>query len=261
VAFDPADPVNTPRGLNTGNPQVGQALADAVKELRDADIPLDAKLRDYQSESRGGEQIPIHGGPGGLGVFNAISATWNGKGYPDIVHGSSYVQAVQLTGGCPNARTILTYSQSVNPRSPYFSDQTKMYSRRAWNPMRFCAKEILSDPALAVTRFGCPGASAFRSARVSGLGGSLRLRLRSRLGLASTVEVLRLRRGRRARLVLRVRRARSFARRLSAGRYRVRVLARAESGIVDPREATVTVAAGRVTVSRGGLKRRGVCRR
>ena len=255
VAFDPADPVNTPRGLNTGNPQVGQALADAVKELRDAGIPLDAKLRDYQLESRGDEKIPIHGGPGGLGVFNAISATWNGKGYPDIVHGSSYVQAVQLTGGCPNARTILTYSQSINPRSPYFADQTKMYSRRQWNPMRFCAKQILSDPALAVTRFGCPGASALSSARASGLGGSLRLRLRSRLGLASTVEVLRLRRGRKARLVLRVRRARSFARRLAAGRYRVRVLARAESGIVDRREATVAVAVGRVTVSRGGLAR------
>jgi acyl-homoserine-lactone acylase len=261
VPFDPADPVNTPRGLNTGNPQVGQALADAVKDLRDAGIPLDSKLREYQFEARGGEKIPIHGGPGTLGVFNAIANSWNGKGFPDVNHGSSYVQAVQLTGGCPNARTILTYSQSVNPRSPYFADQTRMYSRREWNPMRFCAKEILTDPALAVTRFGCPGASAFRSARASGVGRSLRLRLRSRLGLASTVELARLRRGRRARPVLRVRRARSFVRRLAAGRYRVRVLGRAESGMVDRREATVTVAAGRVTVSRGGLKRRGACRR
>jgi hypothetical protein len=127
--------------------------------------------------------------------------------------------------------------------------------------MRFCAKEILADPALAVTRFGCPGASAFRLARASGLGGTLRLRLRSRLGLASTVEVLRLRRGRKPSPVLRVRRVRSFARRLAAGRYRVRVLGRAESGIVDRREATVTVRRGRVTTSRGGLKRRGACRR
>ena len=262
VAFDPADPVNTPRGLNTDNPQVGQALADAVKELRDFGIPLEATWRRYQTVTRNGERIPIHGGPGTLGVFNAINVGSFGKdGYTNVPHGSSYVQAVQLTGGCPNARTILTYSQSVNPRSPYFADQTKMYSRRAWNPMRFCPKEILSDPTLAVTRFGCPGASALRSGRASGSGGSLRLRLRSRLGLASTIEVLRLRRGRKARLVLRVRRARSFARRLSAGRYRVRVLARAESGIVDRREATVTVAAGRLTVSRGGLKRRGACRR
>ena len=62
--FDPADPVNTPRGLNTDNPQVGQALADAVKELRDFGIPLDATLRDYQYELAADERIPIHGGPG-----------------------------------------------------------------------------------------------------------------------------------------------------------------------------------------------------
>jgi hypothetical protein len=125
----------------------------------------------------------------------------------------------------------------------------------------FCAKEILADPTLAVTRFGCPGASAFRLARASGLGGTLRLRLRSRLGLASTVELLRLRRGRKPGPVLRARRVRSYGRRLAAGRYRVRVLGRAESGIVDRREATVTVRGGRVTVLRGGLKRRGACRR
>jgi acyl-homoserine-lactone acylase len=258
--FDSADPVNTPRGLNTGNPQVGQALADAVKELRDFGIPLDATWRRYQTVTRNGEKIPIHGGPGTLGDFNAINVSGFGKeGYTSVPHGSSYVQAVQLTGGCPNARTILTYSQSVSPRSPYFADQTKMFSRHEWNPMRFCAKEILADPALTVTRVGCPGASGFRSARASGLGGSLRLRLRSRLGLASTVEVLRLRRGRKSRLILRARRTRSFARRLTAGRYRVRALARAESGIVDRREATVTIAGGRVTVSRGGLEARGAC--
>ena len=258
--FDPADPVNTPRGLNTDNPQVGQALADAVKDLRDGGIPLDGKLRDYQTEARGAEKIPIHGGPGGQGVFNAISATWNGRGYPDIVHGSSYVQAVQLTAGCPNARTILTYSQSVNPRSPYFADQTRMYSRREWNPMRFCAKEILADPALQVTRFGCPGSTALSRARASGRGGRLRLALRSRLGLASTVELQRLRAGRKPRLLRRVRRKRSFVARLADGRYRVRVLARAESGIVERREANVRVSRGRVTISRGGLKRRDACR-
>ena len=42
-AFDPDDPVNTPNGLNTGSPGVRAALADAVKELRDLGIPLDAK--------------------------------------------------------------------------------------------------------------------------------------------------------------------------------------------------------------------------
>ena len=98
----PNDAVNTPNGLNTGSPGVRAALADAVKELRDIGIPLDARLRDWQYELRGDERIPIHGGPGGLGVFNAISAPFAGaKGFPDIGSGSSFVMAAHLTGGCP----------------------------------------------------------------------------------------------------------------------------------------------------------------
>ena len=46
--FNPNDPVNTPRGLNTEDPQVRAALADAVSDLRSAGIPLDAPLRDHQ---------------------------------------------------------------------------------------------------------------------------------------------------------------------------------------------------------------------
>lgn len=151
VPFDAEDPVHTPRGLNTAHPQVRTALADAVDELRDDDIPLDAPLRGFQFEPRGDERIPIHGGPGSLGVFNAINVSYvPGVGYPDVPHGSSHVAATQFTGGdCPvEARTILTYSQSENPESPYFADQTRLFSRKEWVTERFCEADILSDPAL-----------------------------------------------------------------------------------------------------------------
>ena len=62
--FDANDAVHTPRGLNIANPAVEQSLADAVTDLRDAGIPLDAPLRGWQYERRGSERIPIHGGPG-----------------------------------------------------------------------------------------------------------------------------------------------------------------------------------------------------
>ncbi len=66
--------MNTPSGLN---PTKGsQALADAVSDLNDAGIPLDAPLQGWQYEKRGDERIPIHGGPGTLGVFNAINVGW-----------------------------------------------------------------------------------------------------------------------------------------------------------------------------------------
>jgi acyl-homoserine-lactone acylase len=153
--YSSADPVHTPRGLNTANPRVQQALADAVTDLRSADIPLDAKLRDYQFERRGSERIPIHGGPGSVSIFNAINVGWvPGQGYPNVPHGSSYVYAAQFTGDpdCPvDTRSILTYSLSTNPNSPWFADQTRMFSNKEWVDERYCEDEIASDPNLQVT--------------------------------------------------------------------------------------------------------------
>jgi acyl-homoserine-lactone acylase len=149
--FDANDPVHTPSGLNIANPAVEQSFADAVTDLRNSGIPLNAPLRGWQYERRGSEQIPIHGGPGGVGVFNAINVGWvPGQGFPNVPHGSSFVMAVQFNGGCPDDRTILTYSQSTNPSSPYFGDQTRMFSRKEWVNPPFCENEIQNDPSLQV---------------------------------------------------------------------------------------------------------------
>jgi acyl-homoserine-lactone acylase len=145
VPFAAGDPVNTPRGLNTANPFVGIALADAVADLGDAGIPLDATLRDYQWEVRGGERVPIHGGLGDLGVFNAIGATWQaGEGYADIPHGTSFIAAMGFFDkGCPaRALTFVTYGQSENQDSPHAADYTQAFSRKRWNRVPFCAREV-----------------------------------------------------------------------------------------------------------------------
>jgi acyl-homoserine-lactone acylase len=59
-----------------------------------------------------------------------------------------------LTARGPRARTILTYGQSANPASPYFSDQTRLYSETTWVTGLFTDAEIARDPALVVTRVG-----------------------------------------------------------------------------------------------------------
>ncbi|MFE6223064.1 penicillin acylase family protein [Streptomyces sp. NPDC057854] len=153
VPFSAADPVRTPRGLDTGTAGFAQALADAVAELRAAGIPLDAPLRDHQFVVRGGERIPVSGGTESLGVWNKTEAVWNAAagGYVEVAHGTSHVQAVGWDGGrCPVARTLLTYGQSSNPLSPHFSDQTKLYAGERWVVSRFCEKDILRSPALRV---------------------------------------------------------------------------------------------------------------
>jgi acyl-homoserine-lactone acylase len=143
--FDPADPVRTPNGLNTDSPQVRNALGDALNDLAAANIPIDAPLGNHQFTLRNGVKIPIHGGPGTDGDFNAINVRWGGsKGVLPPEHGSSYVQVVTWGAGrCPDARTILTYSQSTNPGSPFFGDQTRLFSRKKWVVDLFCHAAVV----------------------------------------------------------------------------------------------------------------------
>jgi acyl-homoserine-lactone acylase len=151
VAFNAADPVHTPNTLDTNNPQVRLALGDAISDLQGAHIALDAAPGDVQKGPGG---VPIHGGPGDPnGDFNAIYATFNpGKGFDPVTEGSSYVQAVTWhKGPCPDARTILTYSLSTNPHSPFFDDQTKMFSRKQWVTQRFCTADVKKHTVTTTT--------------------------------------------------------------------------------------------------------------
>jgi acyl-homoserine-lactone acylase len=163
--FSTDDPVATPRDLNTADPRVALALGDAISDLDGAGIPLDAPLGDWQYDDRGdGERIPIHGGPGSVGVFNAINVRWDGDpsdgeaGYPEVTHGSSFVMVAGWKDeGCPvDASAIVTYSQSDDTTSPHLADQTRLFSEKRFVPMRFCEEDILADPELTVTRVTSP---------------------------------------------------------------------------------------------------------
>ncbi|MEA2392065.1 MAG: acyl-homoserine-lactone acylase, partial [Solirubrobacteraceae bacterium] len=144
--FSEADPVHTPNTLDTTNPTVRTALGDAINDLRGAHIPLDATVGSVQFVRRGRRHIPIHGGPGDPnGQFNAIHAPFHsGSGFAPIDHGSSFIQVVTWHAGhCPDARTIITYSQSSNPRSRYAADQTALFSRKRWVVDRYCRADVL----------------------------------------------------------------------------------------------------------------------
>jgi len=144
--FSAADPVNTPRDLNTANPLVQKAFGDALNDLRGAGIKVDDPLGRWQVDVRpDGSQTSYHGGPGGLGVFNAVAAVWDAKkGYVgQLAHGSSFIQVVAFDGdGCPDASTILTYSQSPNPASAHYTDQTRLFRAGGWVRDRFCEKDV-----------------------------------------------------------------------------------------------------------------------
>ena len=72
--------------------------------------------------------------------------------------GSSFIQVVTWPrhGACPVGSTILTYSESSNPASPHFADQTKLFSKKQFLPDRFCPSQIAADPNLQVTTVSAP---------------------------------------------------------------------------------------------------------
>lgn len=154
VPFDAEDPVHTPRGLNTGHEPTRdallQALARGQHQLQSAGIALDARLGNIQFERRNDEHIPIPGGEGWAGMWSMIVSQLQPEiGYTPIVHGNSYIQVVSWDeNDRVDARAILTYSQSDNPDSPHFADQTRLYSQGEWIHLPFYEEEILSDPGL-----------------------------------------------------------------------------------------------------------------
>ena len=46
----------------------------------------------------------------------------------------------------PVAQAMLTYGQSTNPRSPYYTDQLGVFSRKEWPLLPFAQDKIKADP-------------------------------------------------------------------------------------------------------------------
>ncbi|MFQ3250726.1 MAG: acyl-homoserine-lactone acylase [Glaciecola sp.] len=174
VAYDVSDPINTPRGLLDNSTTV-QQLAVAIDKIQRAGIELDASLGEVQfvekSTANGqasGERFPwggAHNVEGGFNVFNSSTGN-NGteiprhtypmmdntsilsaeaKGY-HIAYGSSWMFIANFTENGPVARGLLSYSQSHNPESEQFDDQTGLYSTQPQlRPLRFTEADIAAN--------------------------------------------------------------------------------------------------------------------
>ena len=153
VPFDAADPVNTPRTLatdGTKGEKLLAALAEAVAELDKAGIALDATWGEVQQVMAGNDAIPIHGGPGTLGILNMQESRPAPYGGLMPVHGTSYIQIVGFDDKGPVADAILSYSQSTNPASPHAADQTRAYAAKQWHRLPWhseaIAKAVIAKP-------------------------------------------------------------------------------------------------------------------
>ena len=147
VPFDAADPAHTPRDLvttgETGTKLIA-ALTGATAALAKEKIALDARWGDVQFAQRGEQRIAIHGGDDRLGILNMQDADPVPTGVTPK-HGSSYVQVVTFDETGPVADAVLSYSQSTDPASPHFGDQTLLYSAKRWVRLPFTPEAIAAD--------------------------------------------------------------------------------------------------------------------
>lgn len=144
VPFDPADPVHTPRDLAiaANRDKLIAAIGDAVTALDKAGIDPAAPWGTVQRVTVGQEHIPIHGGPGTAGVLNFQESRAVPGGALAPVHGTSYLQIVSFDRNGPVVDAILSYSQSTNPASPHFADQTRAYAAKQWYRLPFSPKAV-----------------------------------------------------------------------------------------------------------------------
>ena len=151
--FNPADPVNTPNGVApAAMPAMLAALRDAAVKLQSLGIPLDARLGDVQVEPRNGVRIPLHGGNGNQeGTYGSLTMRTGltANGYVGAHWGQSYIQTVGFDEQGPVAQAMLTYGQSTDPKSPWYADQTQVYSRKEWPVLPFTQEKIKADPNYA----------------------------------------------------------------------------------------------------------------
>ena len=88
-------------------------------------------------------------------MWSVITSRFNPEAgaYTPILHGNSYMQVVSWDAdGRVNPTGILSYSQSEDPRSPHFADQTRLYSQSMWLDLPFHEADILADPELRTLR-------------------------------------------------------------------------------------------------------------
>lgn len=150
VAFDAADPLNTPRDLKpSASDALRQAFGAAVQKVQASGFAMDAPRGEILFATRGGAKIPLYGGCGGVGYFT-ITCSENpidkgGYSMDGQPHGNSYMQVVSFPAGGVEAHSFLTFSLSDDPGSAHYGDYTKAYGAKQWLRVPFSETEITSS--------------------------------------------------------------------------------------------------------------------
>jgi acyl-homoserine-lactone acylase len=146
------EPAYTPNTLNTSLQASREALAKAVSSMEARGIPLDASIGEVQRAPQPGA-APMPGCSDGGDCFAAIGGVFPTptSKQTEVTGGTSIVMFTELqTAQEPLAKALLAYSQSEDPTSPYYEDQTQRFSRNEWITLPWTPASVTED-AIAPT--------------------------------------------------------------------------------------------------------------
>ncbi len=154
VPFNPADPQETPRG--TANLAAAMAQLETLVASSQFNDPQKrrARTQDVQLLQRAEGVLAI---PGGRSTFNNWGGVRTEVAPGSFIYtadpatnagafGNSFIQFVTWDSTGPVAEGVLTYSQSSDPSSTHFSDQTRKYAAGEWVKHPYTDRQIKADP-------------------------------------------------------------------------------------------------------------------
>lgn len=141
------DPVATPNTLNTSLAASREALASAVSSMEARGLPLDADMREVQHAPKAGSASL----PGCSNAGNCYAAI--GGSFPtptstqtEVSGGTGFVMFTEVRSGQgPTSKALLAFSQSEDPTSPYYEDQTQRLSKNEWITLPWTPASVAED--------------------------------------------------------------------------------------------------------------------
>lgn len=133
-------PASTPYGI--GDPKIArESLAYAIERVEKRYGEIDVAWGDVHRLRRGDVDVPIGGLTTEYGAFRVIQYRSDKDGKQVPVFGDSFVFAVEFTTP-PTAYSVLAYSQSENPDSPHYADQTALFASGQWKKIHFTEDDL-----------------------------------------------------------------------------------------------------------------------